>query len=84
MLPWLAFELSKLQVIEMTPVQALLRILIASLLVFAGSLPQAVAACRIVPSALGKQIGDVASLMAAITRDDVRRTAMQNTTSHDD
>ena len=35
MLPWLAFELSKLQVIEMTRVQALLRILIASLLVFA-------------------------------------------------
>src|SRR5207248_4861425 len=44
------------------------------------ALPQAVAACRIVPSALGKQIGDVASLMAAITRGDVRRTAMQHTT----
>jgi len=32
------------------------------------ALPQAVAACEIVPAKLGKRIGDVASLMAAIVR----------------
>jgi glucokinase len=32
------------------------------------ALPQAVATCEIVPSVLGKQIGDVAALMAAITQ----------------
>ena len=32
------------------------------------ALPQAVAACRILPAKLGSGIGDVASLMAAITR----------------
>ena len=31
------------------------------------ALPQAVAACEIVPAALGKNIGDVAALMAALT-----------------
>lgn len=31
------------------------------------ALPQAVAACELVPSALGKDIGDVAALMAALT-----------------
>jgi glucokinase len=31
------------------------------------ALPQAAAACEIVPSVLGSQIGDVASLMAALT-----------------
>jgi glucokinase len=31
------------------------------------ALPQAVAACRIVPAALGKRIGDVAALMAALS-----------------
>jgi hypothetical protein len=30
------------------------------------ALPQAAAACEIVPSVLGSQIGDVASLMAAL------------------
>ncbi|HZU21559.1 MAG TPA: ROK family protein [Terriglobales bacterium] len=34
----------------------------------AEALPQAAAACRIVPSALGSSIGDVASLMAAIAQ----------------
>jgi glucokinase len=34
--------------------------------VAAEALPQAVAACELVPSALGKQIGDIASLMAAL------------------
>jgi glucokinase len=34
--------------------------------VAAEALPQAVAACEIVPSALGAQIGDVAALMAAL------------------
>jgi len=37
------------------------------------ALPQAVAACEIVPSALGERIGDVASLMAALTDPTVRR-----------
>jgi glucokinase len=32
------------------------------------ALPQAVAACEIKPAALGKGIGDVAALMAALTR----------------
>jgi glucokinase len=34
--------------------------------VAAEALPQAVAACELVPSALGKQIGDIAALMAAL------------------
>ena len=34
--------------------------------VAAEALPQAVAACEIVPSVLGAQIGDVAALMAAL------------------
>ena len=36
------------------------------------ALPQAVAACEIVPAKLGKRIGDVAALMAALTEDTVR------------
>jgi glucokinase len=32
------------------------------------ALPQAVAACKVLPAALGAGIGDVAALMAAITR----------------
>jgi glucokinase len=32
------------------------------------ALPQAVAACDIVPAALGTRIGDVASLMAALSK----------------
>ena len=31
------------------------------------ALPQAVATCEVVPSVLGRKIGDVASLMAALT-----------------
>jgi hypothetical protein len=30
-------------------------------------LPQAVAACEVVPAKLGRRIGDVAALMAALT-----------------
>jgi glucokinase len=42
-------------------------------------LPQPAAACRIVPSALGSRLGDVASLMAAISADAARPTvARQN------
>lgn len=37
------------------------------------ALPQAVAACELVPAALGKQIGDVAALMAALCEPSVRR-----------
>src|SRR5215510_13343435 len=36
------------------------------------ALPQAAAACEIVPAKLGKRIGDVAALMAALTEDTVR------------
>lgn len=36
------------------------------------ALPQAAAACEILPSALGRQIGDVAALMAALTAPEVR------------
>ncbi|HKQ80484.1 MAG TPA: ROK family protein [Blastocatellia bacterium] len=36
------------------------------------ALPQAVAACEIVPAKLGRKIGDVAALMAALTDDAVR------------
>jgi glucokinase len=35
-------------------------------IIAAEALPQAVAACELLPSALGKQIGDIASLMAAL------------------
>ena len=34
------------------------------------ALPQAVAACRVLPAALGKSIGDVAALMAALSNDE--------------
>ena len=37
----------------------------------AEALPQAVAACEILPAALGKEIGDVAALMAALTQPDL-------------
>lgn len=38
------------------------------------ALPQAVEACELVPAALGKQIGDVAALMAAVCEPSLRRT----------
>ena len=38
----------------------------------AEALPMAAAACELLPSALGKQIGDVAALMAALTEPSVR------------
>ena len=37
------------------------------------ALPQAAAACDLVPSVLGKQIGDIAALMAALTDPTIRR-----------
>jgi hypothetical protein len=37
------------------------------------ALPQAAAACELMPCALGKEIGDVAALMAALTDPAVRR-----------
>jgi glucokinase len=37
------------------------------------ALPQAAAACQLLPSVLGKRIGDVAALMAALTEPSVRR-----------
>lgn len=42
--------------------------------VAAEALPQASAACEILPSALGSQIGDVASLMAALSHGPLART----------
>src|ERR1035438_7789044 len=39
----------------------------------AEALPQAAGACPLVPAALGKQIGDVAALMAALTEPSVQR-----------
>ena len=36
------------------------------------ALPQAAAACELMPSALGKRIGDVAALMAALTDRSIR------------
>jgi glucokinase len=39
----------------------------------AEALPQAVAACALAPAALGRQIGDVAALMAALVSQDVQR-----------
>jgi glucokinase len=41
--------------------------------VAAEALPQAAAACELLPSVLGKHIGDVAALMAALTEPSVRR-----------
>jgi len=38
------------------------------------ALPQAAAACELRACALGKGIGDVAALMAALTDEEVRRT----------
>lgn len=38
------------------------------------ALPQAAAACELVPAALGKQIGDIASLMAVLCDPSVRRS----------
>jgi len=40
----------------------------ARLMLAAEALPQAVAACEVLPAALGKRIGDVAALMAALTQ----------------
>jgi glucokinase len=37
------------------------------------ALPQAAAACKLLPSVLGKRIGDVAALMAALSEPRVRR-----------
>jgi glucokinase len=37
------------------------------------TLPQAAAACELVPAALGRQIGDVAALMAALTDESAQR-----------
>jgi glucokinase len=37
------------------------------------ALPQARAACEIIPSVLGNSIGDVAALMAALTQPSVQR-----------
>jgi len=45
--------------------------------VVAEALPQASAACEIVPSALGSQIGDIASLMAALSQPSIARIARQ-------
>ena len=36
------------------------------------ALPQAAAACELLPSVLGKRIGDVAALMAALTDRSIR------------
>jgi len=54
------------------------------------ALPQAAAACELLPCALGKQIGDVAALMAALTDPSVQRVLDrdsfeidQRETSHD-
>jgi glucokinase len=45
----------------------------ARLVVEQEALPQARAACEIVPSILGNRIGDVAALMAALDQPDIRR-----------
>jgi glucokinase len=42
------------------------------------ALPQAAAACEILPSVLGAQIGDLASLMAALTDQTVSKLARKN------
>ena len=42
------------------------------------ALPQAAAACELLPSVLGQQIGDVAALMAALTEPFVRRSLENN------
>jgi glucokinase len=54
------------------------------------ALPQAAAACELLPCTLGKQIGDVAALMAALTDPSVQRVLDQDSfeidpqeTSHD-
>jgi glucokinase len=54
------------------------------------ALPQAAAACELLPSVLGKKIGDVAALMAALTDPSVQRVLDQDSfeidqreTSHD-
>jgi glucokinase len=56
----------------------------------AEALPQAAAACELLPSVLGKQIGDVAALMAALTDPSVQRVLDRDSfeidereTSHD-
>jgi glucokinase len=47
----------------------------------AEALPQAAAACELLPSVLGKHIGDVAALMAALTEPSVRRALEAETAS---
>lgn len=47
----------------------------------AEALPQAAAACELVPSALGKQIGDIAALMAALNDPTVQRELADHATS---
>jgi glucokinase len=47
----------------------------------AEALPQAAAACELLPSVLGKHIGDVAALMAALSDTSVRR-ALDAESSH--
>jgi glucokinase len=41
--------------------------------IFAPALPQAAAACELVPSVLGNQIGDIAALMAALVERPIQR-----------
>ena len=40
------------------------------------ALPQAAAACELIPSVLGKTIGDIAALMAALTDPGITHTAI--------
>jgi glucokinase len=47
----------------------------------AEALPQAAAACELLPSVLGKHIGDVAALMAALAEPSVRRALEAETAS---
>ncbi len=42
------------------------------------ALPQAVGACEVLPAALGKQLGDVAALMAALSRPEIVRKLESN------
>ena len=46
------------------------------------ALPQAAAACELLPSALGSSIGDIASLMAAITEPDLVGRAETRSSTH--
>jgi glucokinase len=62
----------------------------ARTVIAAEALPQAAAACELLPATLGKQIGDVAALMAALTDPSVQRVLDRDSieidpqeTSHD-